>query len=205
MCGALLYVCLSVQPSHLFKQRSFHLRLCASWAFFPGTFSVILGPDGEGHRSASFVQAPLWKEAALPNVISSTGRVHFGLWKKTIGSGHVQITETQSSSRPCPLWPRPWHGGSSALISGGWICWFDLKRAKGHPSPTLFTLHLAAVDTSFRKSHRVVSWGYHDLSRHRYWLPWCCQGDIMNFDLKCSWLAATLSNQERHLQSPICF
>lgn len=96
MWEALLYVCLSVQPSHLFKQRSFHLRLGAGWAFFflfpfffPGTFSVILGPDCEGHGSASFVRAPLWKEAVLPNVISGTGRVHFGLWKKTIGSGHV--------------------------------------------------------------------------------------------------------------------
>lgn len=29
------------------------------FSFFLGTFSVILGPDGEGHGSASFVQTPL--------------------------------------------------------------------------------------------------------------------------------------------------
>ena len=99
MWEALLYVCLSVQPSHLFKQRSFHLRLGAGWAFFfffffPFFFFFcffffFLRPAGGGQGSASFVRGPLWKEAVLPNVISGTGRVHFGLWKKTIGSGHV--------------------------------------------------------------------------------------------------------------------
>lgn len=54
------------------------------------------------------------------------------------------------------------------------------------------------------KSQGVVGWfghgggGYHDLSRHCSLLPWCCQGDIMNFDLKCSWLGATLVIQGRH-------
>lgn len=73
------------------------------------------------------------------------------------------------------------------------------------PHPPLFTLHLAAADTSFRKEPGggglVWAWEggwYHDLSRHRCLLPWCCQGDMMNFDLKCSWLGATLVIQGRH-------
>lgn len=75
--------------SHWFTQCSFHLRLCTGWGFFflffPGTFPIIFGPDGEGHGSTSFVWVPLWKEVVLLNVISITGRVHFGPWKKTIG------------------------------------------------------------------------------------------------------------------------
>lgn len=35
--------------------------------------------------------------------------------------------------------------------------------------------------------------GHHDLSRHCcFLLSWCYQGDIVNFDLKSSWLGATL-------------
>lgn len=75
-------------------------------------------------------------------------------------------------------------------------------RAKGHPHPALFTLHLAAADTSFRKEPGGggLVWalgGYRDLSRHCCLLPWCCQGDMMNFDLKCSWSGATMVCQGR--------
>lgn len=38
---------------------------------------------------------------------------------------------------------------------------------------------------------------YHDLSRRCCLLPRCCQGDAMNFDLKRSWLGATLVQQGR--------
>lgn len=38
---------------------------------------------------------------------------------------------------------------------------------------------------------------YHDLSRLCCLLPRCCQGDAMNFDLKRSWLGATLVQQGR--------
>lgn len=93
ICVNLLYVCLSGQLSHLFKHCSFLLWLCACWAgfffSFLGPFLLFWDQMARGHGSASFVQAPLWKEAVLPNVISGTGRVHFGLWKKTIGSGHI--------------------------------------------------------------------------------------------------------------------
>lgn len=81
---------------------------------------------------------------------------------------------------------------------------------KAIPPLALFTLHLATADTSFRKEPGggglVWAWGgYHDLSRHRCLLPCCCQGDIMNFDLKCSWLGATLVIQGRHFFSFLIF
>lgn len=76
------------------------------------------------------------------------------------------------------------------------------RRAKGHPHPVLFTMHLAAADTSFRKEPGGggLFWAmgrYHDLSRHCCLLPRCCQGDAMNFDLKRSWLGATVVQQGR--------
>lgn len=90
------------------------------------------------------------------------------------------------------------------LIFDQWRVEVLIRPQKGQrpPSLALFTLHLAAADTSFRKEPGggglVWAWGgYHDLSRHRCLLPWCCQGDIMNFDLKCSWLGATLVIQGR--------
>lgn len=159
----------------------------ARWAYsLPGTLSLILETRWRrGTEAPLLCKRPLWKEPLLPNVISGTGRVHSGLWKETIGSGHVQITETQSSSAD----PAPFDQGYGTeerqlwSVEGGGH-WSDL------PSLPCTWLLLTPSSGKSQGDWPVVV-GHHDLSRHCHMLLWCCQGEIMNSDLKCSWLRVT--------------
>lgn len=96
-------------PFHLKRRESVCCLGSFSFFLFPfsGTFSVILGggPDGEGARKRLFCPAAPVKGGCPPfNVISGTGRVHFGRVKEDNWVWtRLDYRNAEFISQSCPL------------------------------------------------------------------------------------------------------
>lgn len=196
MYEALLYVCLSVPPSHLFKQRPFHLKLCAG-CFFSLRLFLLFGTRWRGARKHLFCQGAPVKRGCPPQCNQQHRKDPFWAVKEDnwvwTSRGY---RNGECISRPCP--PLTEALAWRILVFDQWRVEVVVRPHRGQRPPPLPCLPCTwrLLTPSSGRSQGAVGWfghrGYHDLSRHCSSLPWSCQGDMMNSDLKCSWLETTV-------------